>query len=157
MDPLDQATTDIQHSCVFCDIVAGREPAGIVCEDNRSLVIMTIGPINPGHVLVLPKRHAPSLADLDDETAAHLFTVAKRMAEAIRRSGVRCEGINLFLADGEAAFQDVFHVYLHVFPRFHGDAFQVIADWSVKPPRAELDAIAEQLRRSYQRLGADPA
>jgi histidine triad (HIT) family protein len=157
MESLDQATTNVQHSCVFCDIVAGREPASIVHEDNRSLVIMTIGPVNPGHVLVLPKQHAPFLADLDDETAAHLFTVAKRVAAAIRRSGVRCEGINLFLADGEAAFQDVFHLHLHVFPRFHGDAFQVVADWTVKPPRAELDAVAEQIRRSYQGLGAHPA
>ena len=74
------------------------------------------------------------------------------MAAAIRQSGVTCEGINLFLADGEAAFQDVFHVHLHVIPRYKGDSFQVVADWDIKPPRTELDHVASQIRDAYQRL-----
>lgn len=94
--------------CVFCEIVAGRAPASIVYEDDLCLAIMTIGPVNPGHLLVLPRAHAPSLADLDEATGGHLFAVAMRMAAAIRASGLRCEGINLFLADGEAAFQEGF-------------------------------------------------
>lgn len=135
--------------CEFCEIVAGRSPASIVHEDDVALAIMTIGPVNPGHVLVMPKRHAPYLADLDDETGAHLFMVTTRVAAAIRGSGLRCEGINLFLADGAAAFQDVFHLHMHVFPRFAGDAFRVDADWSVKPSRAELDESARRIRDVY--------
>ena len=123
--------------CVFCDIVAGTEPASVVYRDGVALAIMTIGPVNPGHVLALPIRHAADLAHLDEETGAHLFTVAMRIAHVIRRSGVRCEGINLFLADGEAAFQEVFNVHLHIFPRFVGDAFRLEADWSAGPSRAE--------------------
>lgn len=132
--------------CVFCEIVAGRAPASVVHRDEVALAIMTIGPVNPGHVLVLPTRHAASLADLDEATGAHLFVVGMRLAAAIRRSGVRCEGINLFLADGEAAGQEVCHVHLHVFPRFRGDAFRLDADWSSTPDRAALDAIASRLR-----------
>ena len=79
----------------------------------------------------------------------HLFRVAMRVTAATRRSSVHCEGINFFLADGEAAFQEVFHVHLHVFPRFVGDAFRVDADWSFTPSRAELDAIAADLARCY--------
>jgi histidine triad (HIT) family protein len=140
------------EDCVFCDIVAGKAAASLVHEDELSLAIMTIGPVNPGHVLVLPKRHAPYLADLGEATGMHLFRVAMRVAAAIRRSGVRCEGINLFLADGEAAFQEVFHFHLHVFPRFAGDSFSIAADWSVHPARAELDEIAAEIRRAYSSL-----
>ena len=134
--------------CVFCDIVAGSAPASVVYEDRTAIAILDVAPINPGHVLVLPKRHAADLAELDEETGGHLFRIAMRMAAAIRRSGLRCEGINLFLADGEAAFQEVFHVHLHVVPRFVGDSFRVEADWSVKPSRTELDEIAAQIRHA---------
>ena len=94
---------------------------------------------------MIPKRHAPFLADLDEATGARMFTVAMRLAQALRASGLRCEGINLFLADGEAAFQEVFHTHLHVFPRFVGDTFRVDADWSITPSRTELDEIAAQV------------
>jgi diadenosine tetraphosphate (Ap4A) HIT family hydrolase len=134
------------NDCVFCEITNRRAPASIVYEDDLSLAFLTIGPINPGHLLVVPKRHLPSLADLDEDTGAHLFRIAMRTAAALRRSGLRAEGINLFLADGEAAFQDVFHLHLHVFPRFKGDAFRIDADWSATPPREELDRIAEIIR-----------
>jgi histidine triad (HIT) family protein len=138
-------------ACVFCDIVAGTAPVSVVHEDALSLVIMTIGPVNPGHVLVLPKIHAPFLADLDEATGMHLFRIAMRVAAAIRQSGLRCEGINMFLADGEAAFQEVFHAHLHVFPRFTGDSFGLTADWSVSPSRGELDEIAAMIRDAYAR------
>jgi histidine triad (HIT) family protein len=125
--------------------------AGQRYEDDRCLAIMTIGPVNPGHLLVLPKAHAPYLADLDEATGRHMFAVAMRAAAAIRASGLRCEGINLFLADGEAAFQEVLHVHLHVFPRFAGDSFGITADWSVSPSRAELDANAVLIRGAFPR------
>lgn len=79
---------------------------------------MDIQPVNPGHVLIIPRAHAARLSELDDETGAHMFKIAMRISEALRRSGMKCEGINLFLVDGEAAFQEVFHVHLHVIPRF---------------------------------------
>lgn len=86
------------------------------------------------------------MADLDEETGAHLFAVAMRLAAAFRRSDPRCEGVNLFLADGEAAGQEVFHVHLHLFPRYPGDGFRLDAEWSSTPSRADLDAIAARLR-----------
>jgi histidine triad (HIT) family protein len=107
---------------------------------------MDIRPVTPGHLLVIAKRHAPYLADLDEATGARMFMVAMRLAKALRASGLRCEGINLFLADREAAFQEVFHTHLHVFPRFVGDTFRIDADWSFMPSRAELDEIAAQVR-----------
>lgn len=133
-------------ACVFCEIVAGESPASVVHEDDRALAFMDIRPAIPGHLLVVPKRHAAYLADLDEETGGHLFRVGMRTAAALRSSGLRCEGVNLFLADGEAAGQEVFHVHLHGFPRFAGDAVRIDADWSAAPPRTELDEVAARIR-----------
>lgn len=132
--------------CPFCKIVAGQAPASLVHEDDLSLAFMDIGPVNDGHVLVIPKEHHPYLTDVPPAVGQHLFAVSQRVAAAIRRSGLRCEGVNLFLADGEAAFQEVFHCHLHVFPRFKGDDFKISADWSYRPPREALDAAAAAIR-----------
>ena len=134
--------------CVFCAIVAGEAPASLVHADDLAVACLDTRPVTQRHLPVLPKCHAAVLAELDEATGAHLFRVALRLAGAIRRSGVRCDGINLFLADGEAAGQEVDHVHLHVFPRFAGDAFRIDADWSVAPSREELDRIASEIRRA---------
>lgn len=140
------------EDCVFCDIIAGNAPSSTVYEDETVIVIMTIGPVNPGHAMVIPKQHVPYLADMDEATGMHLFKITMRTAQAIRESGVRCEGINLFLADGEAAFQEIFHLHMHVFPRYAGDHFKVEADWDAKPSRGELDEIAEVIGHAYERV-----
>ncbi len=140
------------HTCVFCEIVAGRGTASIFYEDDLVLGFMDINPVTPGHALVISKAHAPRLADLDEATGRHLFTVAQRTAAAIRSSGVTCEGINLFVADGEAAGQEVDHVHLHVIPRYRGDGFRIAANWGNRPSRAELDLVAAQIADGYRAL-----
>ena len=140
--------------CVFCQIVDGESPASVFYEDEAVMGFMDIAPVTTGHSVIIPKPHATYLADLDEEIGRQLWTVTQRTAAAIRKSGVRCEGINLFLADGEAAFQEIFHVHINVFPRFLGDPFKLVADWSIRPPREELDRVAEHIRQSYDRLWA---
>ena len=132
--------------CVFCRIIAGKLPASVVHESPSVLAFMDLDPVTPGHLLVVPKRHLPWLADLTDELAADMFATARTLAAALRRSSVRCEGVNLFYADGEAAFQEVFHAHLHVFPRFEGDAFEINANWGSGPSRSQLDAVAADIR-----------
>jgi len=140
------------HECVFCQIVAGESPASIFYEDDIVLGFMTIGPVTTGHAMIIPKRHAAYLADLDEDTGRHLWTITQRTAAAIRESGVRCEGINLFLADGEAAFQEIFHLHIHVFPRYEGDPFKLVTDRDVKPSREELNQVGQQIRLAYDGL-----
>jgi len=134
--------------CTFCQILSGKLPSSIVYKDEWCTALMDIQPINPGHVLVIPNSHATYLADLDEETGAHLFRIAQRIAAALRLSGIKFEGANLFLADGEAAGQEVFHVHLHVIPRFKGDGFGLKfgPGYGMKPERSELDALAEQIK-----------
>jgi histidine triad (HIT) family protein len=109
---------------------------------------MDIQPINPGHMLVAPCRHAPALADLNEAEGARMFSVAQRLATALRNSGLKCEGVNLFLADGEAAGQEVLHTHLHVFPRYRGDGFGLVfpPHYSQQPKRKELDEIAAKIK-----------
>ena len=139
------------NNCVFCALVAGEREASVVYEDERLLGFMDLHPVNPGHVLLVPKEHATAMADVDEDTGAHVFRIAMRMQQAIRRSDVRCEGINIFVADGEAAFQDVFHFHLHVIPRFEGDPFKIEANWK-EAPRSELDRAATSICTSYEEL-----
>ena len=135
--------------CIFCQIVEGKVPASVVHRDDVVMAFMDIRPVNTGHVLVIPLKHFAEMSDMDEETGMRLFQVTMRVQKAVRASGVRCEGINLFLADGEAAFQEVFHVHMHIIPRFRGDSFKIKADWSRQPSRADLDDVAGKIRGAY--------
>jgi len=135
-------------SCIFCDILAGELPSSIVYQDEICSAFLDIQPVNPGHLLVIPNEHAAGLSDLDPDVGAHVFTVAQRIAGALRDSGLRCEGVNLFAADGAAAGQEVFHVHLHVIPRFRGDGFgfRFGPKYGQRPPRSDLDDLAARIR-----------
>lgn len=110
------------------------------------LAFLDIQPITAGHTLVVPRRHAAGLADLDEEDGAQAFRVARRLAAALRRSGVPCEGVNLLVADGAAAMQEVMHFHVHVLPRHGGDSLRLVAERSHRPSRAELDRLAAAVR-----------
>jgi histidine triad (HIT) family protein len=139
-----------QDDCLFCSLVAGDEEISLVHEDERTTTFMDIQPVVRGHMLVVPRAHATYLADLDPDDGAAVFRAGQRAAAAVRASSLRCEGVNFFLADGEAAGQEVFHVHLHVIPRYSDDGFglRVPPDYSIRP-RAELDDAAEALRAGW--------
>jgi histidine triad (HIT) family protein len=139
-------------TCVFCEIVQGTAPASIVYADKQAVAFLDIQPVNEGHLLVVPRIHATSLAELDAETGRHLFGLAVDLSRAVRRSGVRCEGINLFVADGEAAGQEVFHVHVHLIPRFRGDGFGLhfAPNYYELPSRISLDETAFRIRQTLE-------
>ncbi|MFD1827923.1 HIT family protein [Mumia zhuanghuii] len=140
----DDGTND---HCVFCAIVDGDAEASVVHEDEQAVVFMDLNPVTPGHLLVVPRRHAAGLEDLDEETSTHVWRLAHRLARALRRSGLRCDGINVFMADGEVAFQEVFHFHLHVIARHAGDGFTINADWKERS-RSLLDTDASAIRNA---------
>ena len=134
--------------CIFCEIVAGRAAVSLVAETPLCAAFLTIGPIRPGHVLVIPRRHVVEYPDLSAEDAAAVFELGALVARRQRR-GLGSDGETLFLASGEAGEQSVFHVHLHVVPRMHGDNLGLASWWEArmqKPSRSELDAIAATLR-----------
>lgn len=148
--PIEQPAA--REDCVFCKIVRGTAPASTVYADDLVMAFMDIQPVNEGHILIVPRVHAASLDELAVETGAQLFRVAMELSMAIRQSGVRCEGVNLSLADGEAAGQEVFHVHLHLIPRFRGDGFglRFPADYQMLPERGRLDEVAADIRQALE-------
>ncbi|MDH2426862.1 HIT family protein [Sphaerisporangium sp. TRM90804] len=147
---------DEPGTCVFCDVVAGRAEVSLVHQDDTVMVIMDANPVNPGHVLVLPRRHLAGLEDLGDQVGEHLWRTARLMAMGLRRSRLRCEGVNIFLGDGQAAFQQILHVHLHVFPRYDGDDFVIDADCEPRERRL-LNQEAWALRDAVRSVLRPPA
>jgi len=139
-------------SCIFCEILAGRIPASFVYRDECVAAFMDIQPINAGHILIVPVAHAATLAEVADADGSAMFSVARRLTGAVKASGIRCEGVNLFLADGEAAGQEVAHVHLHLFPRFAGDGFglKFPERYTRKPSRRALEEDAEAIRAALK-------
>lgn len=139
--------------CIFCSILAGASPATFIHRDPVASVFCDIQPVNPGHVMVVPEVHAERLATLPPETGAHLFRTAQRVAQALLESSIRCDGVDLLLADGAVAGQEVPHVHLHVLPRFESDGFgfRFPERYFTLPDRAELDDVGTRLRAELER------
>ena len=138
----------LQPSCIFCQIILGEAKASIVYKDEIVTAFMDIQPLFQGHLLIVPNHHYFGLTDLDDHYGKHIFVIARQLTQAMRRSSLDCEGVNLFLADGPAAGQEVFHTHLHVIPRNAGDGFRIQhpPGYGDLPTRPALDDVAEQLR-----------
>ncbi|MFX1562644.1 MAG: HIT family protein [Promethearchaeota archaeon] len=144
--------SDTQASCIFCKIIAGEVPSHTVYSDDKVIAFLDIRPINPGHTLVVPKAHVASLGELSSPVDGHLFQIARLIAAALFKSGLRCEGINLLLSDGKAAFQEIPHIHLHVIPRFQGDSIRLQAgpDYGKTPPANELIENADKIRSALK-------
>jgi histidine triad (HIT) family protein len=135
--------------CIFCDILGGNAPANFVYSDELCVAFMDIRPVNPGHVLVVPRKHAVLLPELDEASVRQIFWVAQQVDAALRKTGLKCEAVNLFLADGRAAGQEVMHVHLHVMPRFLGDGHHLrfSPSYFSRTPSSELEENAELIRK----------
>lgn len=119
----------IDQNCIFCKIAAGEIPSATIYEDEDFRVIMDINPASKGHAIVLPKSHAANIFELPDEYAGKIFVVAKKVAIAMKEE-LNCEGINILQNNGEIAGQTVFHLHVHLLPRYKGDRINV--KWSHK-------------------------
>jgi histidine triad (HIT) family protein len=130
--------------CIFCKIIAGELPSQKVDEDERTVAFMDISPATRGHVLVVPRRHARDLLEIEREdleaTMATVQRVARRVSERLGP-----DGINLLNSCGAAAWQTVFHFHVHVIPRYEGDPLRL--PWIPAPgDPAEIEAVARELR-----------
>lgn len=141
--------------CVFCDILRGESPVSLTYEDDTVVAFMDVQPITHGHMLVVPRQHAVLMADLDELAAARSFRVARKLA-GVARTTLGASGVNLFVADGEVAFQDVPHFHIHVIPRYPKDGFGLTfpRTYDQPPARAQLDAIAAAIRAATEQATA---
>jgi diadenosine tetraphosphate (Ap4A) HIT family hydrolase len=124
-----------------------------VFENDLVYAFLDIHPINPGHTIVIPRRHVVAFTDLNAQEVAQLALVAQRVARALKTSVPHCEGVSLSLADGEVAGQEVPHTHLHVIPRIKGDGFGWRRFGHIQQ-RPELDAMAARIRRALDVMKA---
>jgi histidine triad (HIT) family protein len=130
--------------CIFCKIVAGELPARKVDEDEHTIAFMDISPWTRGHALVIPREHARNLYEAPDELLERTVVAAKRLAVKMR-DRLGCDGVNLLNSCEEAAWQTVFHLHVHVIPRYEDDPMQLPAK-PQDPGDEELEKVAEELR-----------
>ena len=131
--------------CVFCRILAGEVPSSQVLDNDLIVAFLDIRPANPGHTLVLPRRHVESFTELSPMEVEQLALCGQRIAAALKQGFDGCEAVSFSLADGAAAGQDVPHTHLHVVPRRAGDGLGWRAAGQLQA-RETLDASASQLR-----------
>jgi histidine triad (HIT) family protein len=156
--PLETDQNLVSSRDIFAAIIEGSLEASVVYRDEHVIALLDIQPVNQGHVLVMPITPARFLYELDDQVAVRLFVVARKISLAIRNSGIPCTGINLFLADGASAGQEVPHVHLHVFPRYEGDGFGLTFPpryFEALPSRAELKTVASTLSKALDDITDD--
>lgn len=134
------AMAERDPTCVFCQIIAGELPGTIVAQDERTVAFMDINPATRGHALVVPRRHARDLLDVDPDDLAACVSAAQRLA-ARAKAALGAQGVNLLNACGAAAWQTVFHFHIHVIPRYDGDPLRL--PWTPSPgDSAEIAAAA---------------
>jgi histidine triad (HIT) family protein len=140
------------NGCVFCDIASGRSLASIVYQDETVVAFMDLYPVYPGHTLVIPRVHVEDLAHCPLELAGRLFMTTARLAPAVV-AATDAAGFNVWTANGREAGQEVFHLHLHVLPRFVGDTFglRFPKGYPVAASRSELEEIAAHIRQEVQR------
>jgi histidine triad (HIT) family protein len=130
--------------CLFCMIVAREVPAQIVDEDELTVSFMDINPATRGHALVVPRNHSTNILDAPDEDLAATVLAAARLARRVTER-LGAEGVNLLNSCGRAAWQTMFHLHLHVIPRYDDDPLKL--PWIPAPGEPdEIAAAAAQLR-----------
>jgi histidine triad (HIT) family protein len=142
-------TPDLTADCIFCTILRGDAPATYVHEDDLVVAFMDIRPVQPGHLLVVPRCHAKLIPELDADVLTRLWLVAAELNLALRGSSLPVEAVSVYVADGEAAGQEVSHVHIHLIPRRTSDGFGFRFPTSSPsfPERSELESIAAQIAR----------
>ena len=132
--------------CIFCDLMRGAAEVSICHEDATAIAFMDIQPVNPGHVLVVPREHYETLQDIPSAVGMHLYKVAVRLIPIVQKAAGATD-MNIVVNSGQAAGQNVMHYHIHLIPRRDGDGFDVPLPFpgSTMPNRQQLDAMAARI------------
>lgn len=136
-----------EANCIFCKIVNGDIPSKTLYEDSEFKVIFDISPASQGHVIILPKYHAANIFELPEEITGKAFVLAKKVATVLKEV-LNCDGVNILQNNGEAAGQTVFHLHIHVIPRYKGDNMGLT--WiQGEADHAKVDEIIESAKKYF--------
>lgn len=132
------------ESCIFCKIAAKKAPAATIYEDETVMAFLDIRPLYKGHTLVIPKKHYINIFDIPNNELKDAHNIAKKIAPAIKKA-TNADGISIIQQNGKAAGQDIFHLHVHVVPRFEGQKLPHFSELK-EVDRTELENIAKKIK-----------
>jgi histidine triad (HIT) family protein len=134
----------MKEDCIFCKIAEKEADATVVYEDDHTLAFMDIHPLNPGHTLVIPKKHYTNMLDMPGEEAARVFASVHKVMKGVQKAS-GADGISIGQSNGRAASQEVFHMHVHIIPRFNHEMMSGFPNRK-QTHRAELDEIGKKIK-----------
>jgi len=139
-------------NCVFCKIIKKEIPSTIIYETKSTLSFLDLNPVNPGHALVIPKKHSKNHLEMSDNQVKDLAVVVKKIAIAVKKA-VKANGLNINTNIEKAANQAVFHTHIHIVPRFNNDGIRPpVSKTNLKPSshkkykKGEIEETAEKIK-----------
>jgi len=132
------------EACIFCRITRKQASASFVYEDESVLAFLDVNPLSEGHTLVVPREHYATIFDVPEELIAHVHRIVKQVAIAVKEA-TRADGISIIQQNGNAADQDIFHLHVHVIPRFEGQKLTRTKGIS-EANRERLDQVAANIK-----------
>ncbi|OGE72074.1 hypothetical protein A2617_02830 [Candidatus Daviesbacteria bacterium RIFOXYD1_FULL_41_10] len=130
-------------NCVFCKIIRGEIPSAKVFEDEDFLAFLTINPINPGHTLVIPKKHISYVFDMEDSELGKFLMVCKPIAKALEKAfNPKTGKIGIMVAGLEVP-----HAHIHLIPMESEGDLNFANAKSVSPD--ELSQNAEKIKKEF--------
>lgn len=131
-------------SCIFCKITAGEIPSNTIYEDDTFQAILDIAPAAKGHTILLVKQHTPNLFETEDSILSKALPVAKKIAVGLKKA-LGCDGVNIIQNNGTSAGQSVFHLHIHIIPRYEKDG--LVIPWNTKTyTDGEAELLAKKIK-----------
>lgn len=136
----------MKDDCIFCKLANGVFPTASIYEDEHYNVILDKNPATYGHALVLPKAHFDNVYEMDDATAGGVYVLAAKVARAMKKN-LGCDGVNILQNNEPAAGQTVFHLHMHVIPRYKDD--KAMIEWEPREAeQSQLDEIVGKMKNN---------
>lgn len=135
----------IKDDCIFCKLANEEIPTNAIYENEDFKVILDANPATKGHCIILPKTHAADLSELPEEYCEKLLPVAQKCGRVLT-DVLHCDGLNVLQNNGEAAGQTVFHLHVHLIPRYKDDT--VVMDFG-EPVSVDAEALAQEIRDGF--------
>jgi histidine triad (HIT) family protein len=134
--------------CLFCQIARKERPSHTIFTEEGVVAFLDIFPCTPGHTLVIPRRHYATVTEMPAEEVGRLFQAAAIVATKVQ-SALGAAGFNLGINNGKAAGQEVFHVHIHIIPRYANDGGGSMKSVAHFKGKESLEAIAAKLRSAF--------
>ena len=140
----------LDDNCLFCKIIKGEIPSYKIFENDDVYAFLDISQVNPGHTLMVPKKHIVNLFDYSQEDAAKYLQYIPMIANAIKKIDPKISGMNIAANNGASADQVVMHSHIHFIPRFEGDGFKMATRNNADQYTPEkYEEIADEIRKEF--------